>query len=478
MFAGELISGRYRLVEPIGSGAAGRVWRAHDERLQREVAVKVVDLSKSSEIITEKRFRREVIATASLNNPAIVTTYDGGIEGNVAYLVMELLRGESVAQRLARGPLPIGEACRIGAEVARALMATHAIGVVHRDIKPANVMVTGEAVKVLDFGIARIDNSDMTGLQAIGTAAYMAPEQALGQSVTPAADMYALGCFLMALVTGHPPFHGETAVAVAQQQISAVPPRMSSRRADTPPTLDALVVSLLAKDPGQRPNAAQVRGVLSQGFAVPPRQQPPARTALLTPRPQPPMPAAPTAVLPVAPRPVAPPPRRKLRRAFKGVMFALVALVFVTIAWMVGTHLGGITVPTPSPSAVPSTTTPKPTTPKPTSPVPRTSSSIAVPMPSLPSLPPLDGLGLKSAVASVTSTLDGWRPTSDAERKSKQALVSSWTKESNKILAGQGASSALKRFEDVLDQESDAGSVPMVTEVSLRSAVGALRLLV
>lgn len=265
MRAGTVIAGRYRLLQPLGAGAMGQVWRASDERLQRDVAVKVVDLTASAGLVSPQQVQREVLATARLDHPAIVTMFDGGVESKVAYLVMELVRGESLAERLQRGPLPVAEAVRIASEIARALDSTHLIGVVHRDIKPGNVMLaSGGRVKVLDFGIARLvgEPTEAPGTPVVGTAAYMAPEQATGSSVGPASDIYALGCLLMAMVAGRPPFQGMTSVEIAWKQVHEPPPRLTSLRADAPPALDGLVAAMLAKQPRDRPDAAAVARAL------------------------------------------------------------------------------------------------------------------------------------------------------------------------------------------------------------------------
>ena len=176
MRAGSLIAGRYRLEAPLGAGSMGQVWRARDERLQRAVAIKLVDLTSATGLVSSQQVQREVQAAAQLNHHAIVTMFDGGTDGDIAFLVMELLDGQSLAERLSRGPLPVSEALRVASEVGRALEATHLIGVVHRDIKPGNVMLAGNGrVKVLDYGIAQLvtDPTEAPGTPVIGTAAYM-----------------------------------------------------------------------------------------------------------------------------------------------------------------------------------------------------------------------------------------------------------------------------------------------------------------
>lgn len=260
MQSGAIIAGRYRLVELVGAGSMGHVWRARDERLQREVAVKVVDLVEATGPVSADQFRREVVAAAQLSHPNIVTTFDGGTDRHLAYLVMELVPGQSLAERLRRGPLLPDDALRVGMLVGRALDATHQIGVVHRDVKPGNVMLTPSGgVKVLDFGIAGlVGDPDVTSQDVVGTAAYMSPEQARGRLVGPPSDVYALGCLLVAMLAGRPPFVGATAVEVASQQINVPAPDLRTLRPDAPAALARLVASMLAKDPATRPDAAAV----------------------------------------------------------------------------------------------------------------------------------------------------------------------------------------------------------------------------
>ena len=267
----KLVAGRYRLRTRIGAGSMGHVWRATDERLGRDVAIKLVDLSLATDAATAERFRREAVATAQLNHRGIVTVFDTGVDGHTAFLVMQLLPGRSLAQVLREdGPLSVTDGVRIAADVAAALDAAHAIGVVHRDIKPANIMIDGAQVTLLDFGIAQLagDAAHLTATNAtIGTAAYMSPEQATGRRAGPASDVYSLGCVLIATLTGLPPFPGDNAIQVASRQIGEPAPRLSSRRPDVPAWLDALVAQMLVKDPDARPSVAEVRGMLRRSGA-------------------------------------------------------------------------------------------------------------------------------------------------------------------------------------------------------------------
>ena len=263
MHEGQLVGGRYRLGAPLGRGAMGQVFRATDERLRRDVAVKLVDLTSVTDPTVAERFNREAQATARLNHPGIVTMFDADSDGRTAYLVMELLPGRPLSQVLREGgPLPVDEAVRVAGQVAGALVATHTIGVVHRDIKPANIMIDGPSVKLLDFGIALVALDAGVSLTApattLGTAAYMSPEQARGERATPASDVYALGGVLVAMLTGRPPYSGDNAVQVAHRHLTEPPPSVRALRPDVPADVDALVARMLAKAPSERPDAAAV----------------------------------------------------------------------------------------------------------------------------------------------------------------------------------------------------------------------------
>lgn len=262
MTPGTLLAGRYRLVRPIDRGGMGQVWAGVDTVLQRDVAVKVVQVERDDPIAAG-RFRTEAQATAALSHPNVVTIFDLGVDGPVAFLVMELLPGPTLATLVTDlGPLPVFEALLLAEQAAAGLAAAHQAGVVHRDVKPSNLMLDADnRLKVVDFGIARLAQSTSSGLTAantvVGSAHYLSPEQAEGSPVDPRTDLYALGCVLMTLLTGEPPFPGEHPLSVLHQHLNADPPRLSSRRADVPPQLDSLVGQLLAKDPAHRPATAR-----------------------------------------------------------------------------------------------------------------------------------------------------------------------------------------------------------------------------
>lgn len=262
-----LVSGRYELVRRIGAGGMATVWEARDTVLDRAVAVKVVDLAVADDPALAERLQREAVAAASITHPDVVTVHDAGVADGVAYVVMTLVEGRDLAAVLAeRGPLPVVDALRLGARLAGALAAVHAAGVVHRDLKPANVLLEGEDVTLVDFGIASLDRAQAsltaTGT-VIGTAQAMSPEQARGETATPASDVYGLGCLLTTALTGAPPFEAESAVAVLQRHLEDEPPSLRERRADVPEAVDRLVRSMLAKDPADRPAAAAVRDRLA-----------------------------------------------------------------------------------------------------------------------------------------------------------------------------------------------------------------------
>ena len=244
------------------------VYRATDTVLGREVAVKVLLAALAEGDPTYiARFEREARAAAALRHPAVVKVYDTGTDQGTHYIVMEFVAGRGLEDVIAERRLAAGEAARVSGEVAQAVAAAHAAGILHRDIKPGNVMIRPDgAVKVLDFGIARTvqDTTITQPAFAIGTAAYMPPERVEGRPGDERSDIYGIGCLLYALLTGRPPFVADEAVAILHQQVHAdpVPPRRLGAR--VPPGLERLVLRMLAKDPDDRPqSAAEVASLLS-----------------------------------------------------------------------------------------------------------------------------------------------------------------------------------------------------------------------
>ena len=261
---------RYEIGELIGYGGMAEVHKGRDVRLGREVAIKVLRSDLARDPAFQTRFRREAQAAARLNHPSIVAVYDTGEDtgptGSVPYIVMEFVEGRTLRDVLrAEGHLPPTRAMEITAEICSALDYSHRAGIVHRDIKPANVMITRTgSVKVMDFGIARAvadDAATVTQTAAvIGTAQYLSPEQARGESVDARSDVYSTGCLLYELVTGRPPFVGDSPVAVAYQHVREVPPLPSSLRADLPRALDSVTMKALAKNPQNRYQTAGEMG--------------------------------------------------------------------------------------------------------------------------------------------------------------------------------------------------------------------------
>jgi eukaryotic-like serine/threonine-protein kinase len=241
----------------------GQVWAAHDTVLGRDVAVKVQRFDPEGDRVAFERFVREARTTAALQHPNVVTIFDSGTDAGLAFLVMELLTGPTLAGYLAqRGPLPEPEAVDLGAQITSGLAAAHAVGVVHRDLKPANVMFDAHGtLKILDFGIAHLAQTAAARLTAtntiIGSPPYLSPEQLQGHRADERSDLYALGCVMTTMLTGRPPFEGEHALALAYQHLHAGPPRVRERRPEVDPSLDSLVAQLLSKSPSDRPRSAR-----------------------------------------------------------------------------------------------------------------------------------------------------------------------------------------------------------------------------
>jgi eukaryotic-like serine/threonine-protein kinase len=264
---GRLVLGRYRLGERLGGGGFGVVWRAEDERLEREVAVKVVP--SSGDLDDDARVQREAVAAARLNHPGIVALYELGRDDHAAYLVSELVDGATLAELAREGAVSDRDVARIGAALCDALAHAHARGVVHRDVKPSNVMVIAEPAagagfaKLTDFGIARLATSDAltaTG-DVVGTLAYMAPEQAEGRGVGPESDVYSLALTLYEAWTGSNPVKAASPAATARN-LGRPLPRLRTRREDLPAVLCEVVDAALDPDPAYRPELAELRDVM------------------------------------------------------------------------------------------------------------------------------------------------------------------------------------------------------------------------
>lgn len=353
--AERVVAGRYRLLDPLGRGGMAVVWRGRDDLLGRPVAVKTVDLTGPDSLAWGARFEREARATAALNHPNIVTVYDTGVEDDTAYLVMELLPGPTLAAQLHdEGPLPVERVRSIGLQMCAALTAAHRAGIIHRDIKPANVSYAADGtVKVLDFGITQLMDDhggpSLTRTNTVmGTADYLAPEQASGGRVDERADLYALGCVLFALLTGEAPFTADTPVATMLRHAREDAPDVRDLRPGIPADLAATVDHLLAKRPEDRPASAEEVAALLRGTARPPAP----RTSVL-PGPTEALAAGPPAATPrTDPLPMAVPPRPVPPR--KGVSSWLPWLLLVLLIGAAAIYLVNNRSKTPE---TPATTT-------------------------------------------------------------------------------------------------------------------------
>ncbi|WP_351226439.1 serine/threonine-protein kinase [Streptomyces sp. NPDC002133] len=270
---GRLIGGRYRLVARLGHGGMGTVWRAHDEVVDRDVAVKEPrvpeHLGERERETVYLRMQREARAAARISHPSVVTMHDVVIEDGKPWIVMELVRGQSLGDRLQEGTLDVREAARIGLAVLGALSAAHEAGVLHRDVKPDNVLLgSGDRVVLTDFGIAQVEGEQgLTETGAfVGSPEFIAPERVLGQRPGPESDLWSLGVVLYAAVEGMSPYRRSHTPATLQAVLSAEP-QMPARGSGA---FGTLVMQLLRKDPAARPGAAEIRTTL-ESVARPPQ---------------------------------------------------------------------------------------------------------------------------------------------------------------------------------------------------------------
>ncbi|HEU5182014.1 MAG TPA: protein kinase [Candidatus Polarisedimenticolia bacterium] len=260
--------GPYEVVAPVGAGGMGEVYRARDTRLDRDVAIKVLPSHLSSSAEVRQRFEREAKTISRLSHPNICTLYDVGREGEIDYLVMEYLEGETLADRLTKGPLPLAQTMRCAIEMADALGRAHRQGIVHRDLKPGNIMLTRSGVKLLDYGLAKAiqpesapgsltslptEHRNLTQQGAIlGTFQYMAPEQLEGKEADARTDLFAFGTVLYEMVTGEKAFSGQSQASLISAIMASDPKPVSAVRPATPPALDRVIKTCLAKDPDAR----------------------------------------------------------------------------------------------------------------------------------------------------------------------------------------------------------------------------------
>src|SRR5215203_5677075 len=258
---GDIVDSRYFLGRSLGSGGMGEVYLAHDEVLDRDVALKVLRSHYAGDEEFAGRFLREARSAASLSHPNIVQVYDRGeTEGGISYIAMEYVPGGTLKELIdGRAPLGAREAAGVAARISLALEAAHERGVIHRDIKPQNVLVTASGdLKVTDFGIARAASAVTSSASGaiFGTAGYISPEQALGEPVGPASDLYSLGVVLYEMLTGELPFTADNSIAVCMKHVNEPPLPPKILNPDIPDGMNALVLMLLAKHPTDRYGSA------------------------------------------------------------------------------------------------------------------------------------------------------------------------------------------------------------------------------
>jgi len=259
--------GPYEIVEPAGAGGMGEVYRAHDTRLRRDVAIKILPPHLAGEPVLRQRFEREAHAISSLSHPHICALYDIGCENGLNYLVMEYLEGETLSRRIEKGPLPLEQFLRYAIEIADALDKGHRKGLIHRDVKPGNIMLTKAGAKLLDFGLARPvappHGADLSTCPTVskpitaegtivGTFQYMAPEQLEGKDADARSDMFSFGAVLYEMATARKPFEGKSAASVIAAILERDPPAISTLQPLFPPALERVVKTCLAKDPDER----------------------------------------------------------------------------------------------------------------------------------------------------------------------------------------------------------------------------------
>jgi Tol biopolymer transport system component len=275
--------GPYEIVSRIGAGGMGEVFRAHDPRLGRDVAVKVLPPEFARSEQARLRFQREARVISQLSHPNICTLHDVGEQDGTVFLVMELIDGETLSARLSKGPLPIAEVLRYGGQIAAALQKAHSAGIIHRDLKPGNIMLTRTGVRLLDFGLARavtaapIGHDSLTAIplteegMVVGTLQYMAPEQLEGLEVDARADIFAFGAVLYEMITGTRAFSGESRMSVMSAIVTGTPRAMSELRPETPRRLEELVNACLDKVADDRLQSAHDAGLELQWIETSPK---------------------------------------------------------------------------------------------------------------------------------------------------------------------------------------------------------------
>src|SRR5437870_4946146 len=284
--------GPYEIIAPLGAGGMGEVYRARDTRLERTVAIKVLPEHLSCNSDSKQRFEREARAISSLNHPHICTLYDVGSQDGIDFLVMEYLEGQTLADRLQKGALPIEQVLKIGIEIADALDKAHRQGIVHRDLKPGNIMLTKSGAKLMDFGLAKpaeaafiasasvgtptLSNRLTVEGTIVGTFQYMAPEQLEGKDADARSDIFAFGALLYEMATGKPAFSGKTPASVIAAILASEPKPVTTSPFSSAAELDRLIRTALAKTPDERWQSAHDVSVMLTSIAST-RAQPPKR---------------------------------------------------------------------------------------------------------------------------------------------------------------------------------------------------------
>ncbi|MBC8114108.1 MAG: serine/threonine protein kinase, partial [Candidatus Saccharimonas sp.] len=254
--------GKYEIQGQIGRGGMGIVWKGFDPDLRRTVAIKVLSPHLAQSPVARRRFQREARAAAAINHENVLTIHSVEEQGETPFLVMEYVAGQSLKEYITeRGKLGAIEVIRLSAQISQGLAAAHVQGVIHRDVKPANVMLHEGAtrVRLMDFGLARVafDNADLTSHDhAVGTPAYMAPEQIRGHDIDARADLFSLGCVMYCMVAGQSPFHGRNHAETIHKILDLVPARLHDVDPSVPLVLSEMVEKLLKKDPNERYQSA------------------------------------------------------------------------------------------------------------------------------------------------------------------------------------------------------------------------------
>jgi len=337
--------GRYEILDEVGEGAMGKVFRARDPLIERTVAIKTVSIAQLQQegADAEARFLREAQSAGRLSHPNIVTIYDVGEADGLAYIAMEYLSGATLRDVMNRGPMPLELALDTATQMAEALAFAHEHGVIHRDIKPANVVITGQRgrIKLTDFGIAHLVNSDHTHVgQMLGSPRYMSPEQAMGREVDGRSDIFSLGAVLYEMLTGHYAFDGDSLPTIVYRVINEAPVAASVLRPGLPAALANLLERMLSKSPEARPDARALVGALHALHAL---------------------------QAPAAPQAPAPLPSNRVSRLLKVLAFATPVGVFLLIGVgiIVIEHFLGIRQEAVTASTPPSASAEQPITPQP-----------------------------------------------------------------------------------------------------------------